>query len=160
MVEDSFIEKRYLKIENKDNITYKDFLEHGNFINTCSTVFRNQNIEFSDYFSITPVGDYLLHIHNSRNGKVKKVENRMAVYRRGVGIYSTLNELEMLKKRLQAYIILFSCLEKHEDKRIIFEKICKINEYQINFKHKLLSDYTYKELLLELLKKLKRKLKF
>ncbi len=122
---DKFMEERYHKIKDKNNITYKDLLEQGNFINTCSVVFRNKNLVQPEYFRLSPVGDYLLHISNSLDSKIKKIEGRMGVYRRGIGVYSQLDSEAMGRKKIEYNIVLFAYLENFEDKKLIFNKILK-----------------------------------
>ncbi|HEY6143937.1 MAG TPA: glycosyltransferase [Flavobacterium sp.] len=75
------------KIQN-DEITFsvpittgiKD-LAKGNYIHTCSAVYRNNLFEFPDYFIKAPVGDYFLHMLNARFGKIYHIEEKMAIYR-------------------------------------------------------------------------------
>ena len=60
----------------------------GNYIHTPSVVFRNVIKEFSPEFSLSPIGDYFLYMLMSERGKLKYIEEEMAVYREGVGIWS------------------------------------------------------------------------
>ena len=61
--------------------TIKDLAE-GNYIHTCSVVYRNNLFEkFPDYFYKAPVGDYFLHLLNSRYGKIFCFDEIMAIYR-------------------------------------------------------------------------------
>ena len=57
-------------------------LAKGNYIHTCSVVYRNHLFDsFPDYFSKAPVGDYFLHLLNSRHGKIFCINEIMANYR-------------------------------------------------------------------------------
>lgn len=60
----------------------------GNYIHTPSVVFRNVIKEFPFEFSQTPIGDYFLYMMLAEHGKLKYLEDNMAVYREGVGIWS------------------------------------------------------------------------
>jgi glycosyltransferase involved in cell wall biosynthesis len=61
----------------------------GNYIHTPSVVFRNIIKEFPPEFSLTPIGDYFLYMLLAEHGKLKYLEEKMSVYREGVGIWST-----------------------------------------------------------------------
>ncbi|HWR94490.1 MAG TPA: glycosyltransferase [Flavobacterium sp.] len=53
-----------------------------NYIHTCSVVYRNHLFEsFPDYFHISPIGDYFLHLLNSRFGFIHYIDENMANYR-------------------------------------------------------------------------------
>lgn len=53
-----------------------------NFIQTPSVVYRNHLFEsFPSYFVSSPIGDYFLHMLNAKYGKIKFINENMAVYR-------------------------------------------------------------------------------
>ena len=57
-------------------------LAKGNYIHTPSVVYRNHLIpKLPDYFKKAPVGDYFLHMLNAKYGKIKYIDENMAVYR-------------------------------------------------------------------------------
>jgi glycosyltransferase involved in cell wall biosynthesis len=60
----------------------------GNYIHTPSVVFRNVIKEFPFEFSQSPIGDYFLYMMLAEHGKLKYLEEKMAVYREGVGVWS------------------------------------------------------------------------
>ena len=66
-------------------------LAQGNYMHTPSVVFRKNEEVFKAFAALgdLPVGDYVLHLLNAQYGKIKKLPDRMAVYRAGVGIWST-----------------------------------------------------------------------
>lgn len=67
------------KVKPKTSI--KD-LSKGNYIHTCTVLFRNHLFEgFPEYFYKAPVGDYFLHMLNSKYGKIFCIEECMANYR-------------------------------------------------------------------------------
>jgi len=75
------IKKDFITPEVNDVTTIKD-LAKGNFMHTPSVLFRNKLFnEFPPEFSQSPAGDYFLHMLNARYGKIKKLNDVMAVYR-------------------------------------------------------------------------------
>lgn len=131
---DKVIEERFEKIQKKEKINYQDLLIYGNFIHTCSVLFRRTLNEFPIEFQFSPAGDYLLHILNSQNGYIHRIEEYMAVYRRDSGIFSTLSTEKFIVARLNYLTAIFSMLEKGEDKKIIFDFIQKEYQNLISYK--------------------------
>lgn len=70
-----------LNTSDKEEIYTIEDLATGNFIHTPSVVFRNTNLQFPEWFIDSPVGDYVLHMLNARDGKIKYFAEAMAVYR-------------------------------------------------------------------------------
>jgi glycosyltransferase involved in cell wall biosynthesis len=70
-----------------------------NYINTPSVVYRNGLIpKFPAYFSKTPIGDYFLHMLNAQYGKIKYIDEVMAVYRlHDTSYWSSKDKLDKLK---------------------------------------------------------------
>jgi len=116
----------------KSITTVKD-LALGNYIYTASNVHRNRQKEIPKWFFECPVGDYPLHLLNAQYGKIKFMEDIMAVYRiHNQGIWGTKNYqflfvkwdkmLEILSKEFEPQVntilykqkkkYLFSFLEK------------------------------------------------
>ena len=60
----------------------------GNYIHTPSVVFRNIIKSFPPEFEQSPIGDYFLYMMLAKHGKLKYLEEKMAVYRDKVGIWS------------------------------------------------------------------------
>lgn len=57
-------------------------LARGNFMHTCSVVFRARLFEkFPDDFYKSTVGDYFLHMLNAQYGKIKRLPEVMGAYR-------------------------------------------------------------------------------
>ncbi len=70
-----------ITLEGNQTTTIKD-LANGNYIHTCSVIYRNFLFEkFPDYFYVAPVGDYFLHLLNSQFGKIYCIDEKMAIYR-------------------------------------------------------------------------------
>ena len=114
----------------------------GNYIHTPSVVFRNIKMEFPPEFSLSPVGDYFLYIMLTEHGKLKNLEEEMAVYRYGVGIHSSKTSLNITKTVFNFYSLLLSysnnpkinqiLLERHATNFENFESIIR-NEYSESF---------------------------
>ena len=91
LVEDKGIEQRFERVVDKNIITRLDLLEQGNFIHTCSFMFRNEPIVLSNEMRMSPVGDIMLFLELAKIGYLKRIDEYMAVYRRGTGSYSSLS---------------------------------------------------------------------
>lgn len=72
--------------KNHENLI--DLVTHGNYIQTASVVFRNILSSFPSEFYLSPAGDYFLYILLAENGKIKYFDDKMSVYRYGVGIWA------------------------------------------------------------------------
>jgi glycosyltransferase involved in cell wall biosynthesis len=94
--------------KEKENILVDDFitsdvpeitdiydLAKGNYMHTPSVVFRKNETVLSDFAKKTSIiGDYLLHMLNAKYGKIKRIAEYMAVYRYGVGIWTSPNSTD------------------------------------------------------------------
>lgn len=60
----------------------------GNYIHTPSVVFRNVITKLPFEFEMSPIGDYFMYMMLVEHGKLKFMDEKMAVYREGVGIWS------------------------------------------------------------------------
>lgn len=81
----------------------------GNFIATCSTMFRNHLTgQIPDwYITMFPITDWPLHILNAERGHIGYVNEVMGVYRHhGAGFYSPLSEAEKLQETLKFYKVM------------------------------------------------------
>lgn len=115
------IEKRFDAIANRP-ISRQDLLEQGNFMHTPSVVFRRQSLDLPFEFYTSTIGDYFLHIINASNGYIHRIDEFMAVYRKGVGVYSTLSSAKMTLKILSYQSSLLSYLSEPSEKKILLEK--------------------------------------
>ena len=80
-------ESPYDKENTQDTYTLDD-LACRNIVPTLSVVYRHFNINFPDWFFSSPLGDYPLMLWIAQRGKIKYFENKMAVYRQNVGVWS------------------------------------------------------------------------
>ena len=79
--EDGSRETQYSNPDQQSVTTFDD-LARDNFIYTLSTVFRNGLFEkFPDWSHAMMSGDWILHLLNAERGKIKFLEDTMAVYR-------------------------------------------------------------------------------
>ena len=81
VLRDRTIEEDGITAKVPETTTIKD-LAKGNYIHTCSVVYRNNLfLELPQYFKESPVGDYFLHLLNARYGAIKYFDVTMGVYR-------------------------------------------------------------------------------
>jgi len=102
--------------------TIETLAKLGNYINTPSVVFRNIITEFPFEFEQSPVGDYFLYIILSQNGKLKYLQEEMAVYRFGVGIHSTQDKIKMAKSIFKFFSLLLSYFNNTKINQILLER--------------------------------------
>ena len=166
LISDTIIEKRYENIK-KFPATVIDLLKQGNFMHTASVVFRNNIRYFPMEFAYSPVGDYFLHIINAQYGYIKRLDEVMAVYRDGVGIYSTLSSENMAKKILQYNSCILSYLSNPEQKEVLLKRqMAIISGIEIIQKGQYLtienlhSELSFKNILNVLIRKIKNKFTF
>ncbi len=157
--ENDITEKRYNKILNKSALDITTLLEYGNFIHTCSVLFRKNALKFPYEMFKSPVGDYFLYIVLTKDGGcIKKINESMGVYRRGVGIYSSLSKKTMSNKILTYQTCILSLLEKEEHRKIMLNKILK--RQKTLFKEADSNNLPFKTLINLLLSKGKNKLQW
>lgn len=111
----------------------------GNYVHTPSVVFRNVISKFPFEFENSPIGDFFLYMILAEQGKLKYMEEKMAVYRYGVGIFSGESELKIAKSNLKLFTCLVSYLKDEKIKKIIFDRQLKAVsalETSINYQYK------------------------
>lgn len=112
-------------------------LAKGNFMHTTSVVFRNLIKEFPTEFKKSPVGDYFLHMLNAEHGKIKKLNDSMAVYRvHDNGVWSNKNNDKLILMYLDLMIHYF------KDEKVV--KILKTRKYSILKGYKLINRVKFK----------------
>ena len=127
--EEDITEKRFRRIEDQSNLDIMSLLKQGNFIHTCSVLFRKSALSIPFEMLKSPVGDYLLYVILTKNGgSIRKINESMAVYRRGVGVYSSLNKKAIANKILTYQTCVLSLLEKEEHRKIVLPKVLKQRE--------------------------------
>ena len=94
----------------------------GNYIHTPSVVFRNILKNYPEELFICPIPDYFLYMLLTNHGKVKKLEETMAVYRYGVGVHSTNSAIKMAKSNSKLFTLLLSHLNNPILNKIFLER--------------------------------------
>lgn len=122
--------------------------QFGNYIHTPSVVFRNILKDFPFEFKQTPIGDFFLYLMLAQHGKIKYLDEKMSVYRYGVGVFSGRNSLHLAKTNLKLFICLLSYFKDEKIKKILFERqINSVNSIEsiINnqYKHSFVSNHLF-----------------
>jgi glycosyltransferase involved in cell wall biosynthesis len=94
----------------------------GNYIHTPSVVFRNVIKEFPFEFELSPIGDYFLYMMLAEHGKLKYLDENMAVYRYNVGVISKMSGLDIANNNVTMYSCMLSYLRNENAKLIILDK--------------------------------------
>ncbi|MFL1606249.1 glycosyltransferase [Riemerella anatipestifer] len=90
------------KLQDGENISDKSFfddliiketssiedLARQNIVPTLTSFFRNIKVEFPQWSYSSPLGDLVLFLNVARFGKIKYFNEKMAVYRQNVGVWS------------------------------------------------------------------------
>lgn len=95
--------REILSNKNQKEISEFEDLALKNYIHTPSCVFRNGLFKgFPDWFYQSPVGDWVLHLLNAQHGKIKFLEDVMAVYRiHNNGVWSMKDPIETSVKWIE-----------------------------------------------------------
>jgi glycosyltransferase involved in cell wall biosynthesis len=127
----------YCPDNQKDTSTLTDLLIR-NFIPTCSVVFRNKLIKnLPTWYYHLKMGDWTLHILNAQYGKIKYINEVMAVHRiHAGGVWSGKKHSENLKDIINTYDILDNHLDNQYHKTI--------QEYKFSYLNALYEEY-YKQ---------------
>lgn len=151
-------EKRFNKIIEKNRIGVNELIEVGNFIHTPSVVFRKSSLPKLMPFelSYSTVGDFFLYILlTNENQYIKKFNEQMGVYRRGVGIYSTQSSFDMSFNILKYKTCILSFLDKEEHKEKLLKQIFLSIEKIKAREQKKSAELSYKKLIKLFIKKIK-----
>lgn len=90
----------------KEISTIEDLALH-NFIPTLTAVFRNQNEILQKWILDAPIGDFPMFMNVAKNGKIKFINKKMAVYRKNVGVWNRMKNT-INKKMSRMYDLLIS----------------------------------------------------
>jgi glycosyltransferase involved in cell wall biosynthesis len=101
-----------------------DLAKFGNYIHTPSVVIRNVFEEMPKEYFESPLGDYFLYMLAAQHGKIKYLDDTMAIYRHGVGIWSSQERIQIIKKSLLTYSLLRKYFRRIDNNKIalIFQK--------------------------------------
>jgi glycosyltransferase involved in cell wall biosynthesis len=116
-------------VSDKTEFTLED-LAKGNFLQTVSVLYRNDfKNAIPSWFRESPVGDYVLYMMHARNGKVKYLDETLAVYREHAGgMWSTLKRKEMLVK----FITVLELLLREEFNETVIASLLEQKRNKIN----------------------------
>jgi len=102
--------------------TIETLAQLGNYIHTPSVVFRNVIKKFPFEFVHTPIGDFFLYMMLAEHGKLKYLENKMCLYRYGVGVYSRNSSMKILQMHINEHACILSYLTDENIKNIILKR--------------------------------------
>lgn len=103
-----FVTEKYFKCNIASR--FEVFL-FGNFNHTCSLLFRNVQLDFKVFESLSIV-DYILQLELSKIGMFYKLPEEMAVYRYGVGVF-TGNKPEIFRGMFKSSIDKYNIRQKY-----------------------------------------------
>ncbi len=92
--------------------TFEDLSIYGNYIQTASVIFRRTILPLPEIFNYSPAGDYPLWLYAASKGNVHYIPDSMAVYRSGVGVWSSLDET---KRAFNHCYVLFLCVAYYKE---------------------------------------------
>jgi glycosyltransferase involved in cell wall biosynthesis len=92
---------------------------YGNYIHTPSVVFRNLLNRFPDSYNQSPIGDFFLYMLLAQHGKIKMLDDNMAIYRYGVGFHSTQNNQYQIESFIKTLELIKGCIVSRVIKDII-----------------------------------------
>ena len=98
-------------IEKKESYSIEDLFA-GNFIPTCSVVFRAGLFEeFPDWYYKAALGDWTLHVLNAQHGDIGYLDDIMGVYRiHSGGTWSSRKNVQNIKDMIEAAELMKSSL--------------------------------------------------
>lgn len=122
--------KDYITKVPADTTTLNDLIKYGNYIHTPSVLFRNGLIkEFPEWYKDVPIGDYPLYILLAQYGKIKFINEVMAVYRvhkGGIWSHRKKNDMELIKRLADMKKNLFLTTGHFSDiNKILSEQLAK-----------------------------------
>lgn len=112
----------------------------GNYIHTPSVVFRNIIKEFPFEFSQSPIGDYFLYMMLAEHGKLKCLEDNMAVYREGIGVWSDKSIYFRNFNTALVHTYLFDYFSVRENQLILDILLERIGRFIKNFENQISKD--------------------
>lgn len=129
----------------------------GNYIHTPSVVFRNIIKKFPKEFLLAPIGDYFLYMLLTEHGKLKYLEEEMAVYRYGVGVISKMNNFMIACNNVKMYSCMIGVIHDVDVKSILMmRQEIIIEQYGKSVELKTIDTFKFSEIMIYLKKKLLR----
>lgn len=125
----------FITIVPENHETIETLARLGNYIHTPSVLFRNVIKEFPFEFEQSPIGDYFLYMMLAEHGKLKYLKDKMAVYREGVGIWSTKSEYLRNLNTSYTHALIVSC--NHFDDAVSSPLIDRISLFLIAYENQI-----------------------
>jgi glycosyltransferase involved in cell wall biosynthesis len=133
----------------------------GNYIHTPSVVFRNIIKTFPPEFVLSPIGDFFLYMLLTQHGKINYLPDEMAVYRFGVGIHSSYDQINIAKSNSKLFMLLLSCTNDKKIKQIFLERqINAFDHFEYLIRNQYAEAFVSKNVLFKAVKSLKHPHKF
>jgi Txe/YoeB family toxin of Txe-Axe toxin-antitoxin module len=110
----------YISNEDQKGISTIQDLCTRNFIHTPSCVFRNGLIkQLPKWHTECPIGDWPLHMLNAQHGKIKFLNEAMAVYRvHGGGVWESKNAIYRIIKTVETYEKMLGYFDREIDMKL------------------------------------------
>lgn len=92
--------------------TIEDLAKSGNYMHTPSIMFRNVGFTYPEQYEVTPAGDFFKQMLIAEYGNIHYIDEVMAVYRNGVGVWSTKDYLYRIKNTVIMFIAIHDYFEE------------------------------------------------
>jgi glycosyltransferase involved in cell wall biosynthesis len=143
----------YYKIKNiSQSSGHNDFLIFGNYMQTCSVVFKNLCKNFP-IDRVNYLNDYILWFWISQFGDVYRYEEIMSVYRFSSGVWSTLSDFKKKMHTLNALFEVKKILKSNRDSILIENRIYSLSFLtlpkqlrKVNYNNYNINDYLTKNI--------------
>jgi len=130
LMEDHIAEPRFASL-GKSSVDILDLLRNTNFIHTPTVMFRRSALELPPEMKHSPIGDYFLYVVLLQHGLAGHLDDTMAVYRKGVGIFSALGQVEVAKNTLAMNTAILAWLKDPVQKEIVLTRtMAQIPQYR------------------------------
>jgi hypothetical protein len=117
----------YRRTIDKTIFTVEDLLLSGNFIQTCSVVFRAGLLDgFPDWFHSVLPGDWALHILHALHGDIGYIDEIWGVYRvHSGGVWASHDKLTRLYRSIESAEIIKQHLDQKGHRKRINNRIAR-----------------------------------
>ncbi len=124
----------YITKVPKEHKTIEALIMDGNYIHTPSVVFRNIIKNYPFEFTEVSFGDFFLYFILAHHGKLKYIDENMAVYRSGVGLISKMDNRTMNFNYVKLYSCMISYTTDESLKKLIMKKQQQVlKSYTVQF---------------------------
>lgn len=121
-------------------------LAKGNYIHTPSVVFRRSRMLYEEYSKLNGIvfGDYPLWLLASQYGKIYKFQESFAVYRYGIGVFTSKKSNLNIHHWVDMIIQLLTIISNNKAKIILGQQILSIIDQQQNNYESVLNSHAFK----------------